>query len=217
GTLTVTAQGGVGTFSNLAISASGTGYTLTATSGNLAGVTSVVFNVTPAGTHLFFSQQPSNAVAGAAISPAVVVEVLDASNKVVTTDNSDKITLVLGANPGGGTLSGTTSVTVSSGVATFSNLSINKTGAGYTLVVSSGNLTGATSAAFNIVPGAANHLGFVQQPSNTVAGSAISPAVTVQVLDANNNLVNTDQTDTVSVAIGTNSGGGSLSGTSSVT
>jgi len=39
--------------------------------------------------------------------------------------------------PGGGTLSGTTTLSAVSGVATFSNLSIDKSGAGYTLTAAS--------------------------------------------------------------------------------
>jgi len=39
------------------------------------------------------------------------------------------------------------------GVATFSNLSINKAGTGYTLSATSSGLTGATSNAFNITGG----------------------------------------------------------------
>src|SRR5947207_10735058 len=57
----------------------------------------------------------------------------------------------------------------SSGVATFSNLSINKTGTGYTLAASDGSLTGTTSSAFNITPATADHLAFGTQPTNTVA------------------------------------------------
>src|SRR4029077_15419581 len=100
---------------------------------------------------------------------------------------------------------------------TFGNLSINKTGVGYTLTASSGTLTGATSAAFNVLPGTPTHLGFVQQPTSAVAGAASSPAITVQLLDANNNVVTTDSSDAVSMAIGTNPGGGTLSGTTTVT
>src|SRR6266550_2163971 len=50
----------------------------------------------------------------------------------------------------GGTLSGTTSVNAVNGVATFSTLSINNAGNGYTLTASASGLTGATSTAFNI-------------------------------------------------------------------
>src|SRR5581483_8195981 len=59
----------------------------------------------------------------------------------------------IGNNPAGGTLSGTTIVTVVNGVATFGNLSIDKAGNGYTLTASSGLLAGATSASFNVVAG----------------------------------------------------------------
>src|SRR5262249_49472392 len=68
----------------------------------------------------------------------------------VNSDNTDQVTVALGNNPGSGTLSGTTTVTVSGGVATFSNLSINNAGTGYTLTATSGSLTGATSASFNV-------------------------------------------------------------------
>ena len=51
-----------------------------------------------------------------------------------------------------GTLSGTTIVTAVNGVATFSDLSIDKAGNGYTLVAAASGLTGATSTTFNITP-----------------------------------------------------------------
>jgi hypothetical protein len=99
---------------------------------------------------LVFSQQPSTTAVGAVISPAATVEVVDAYGNVVTSNNSAQVTVAIGNNPGGGALGGTTTVTVSGGIATFSNLTINKIGTGYTLTASSGLLTGATSAAFNI-------------------------------------------------------------------
>ncbi len=50
---------------------------------------------------------------------------LDAYGNLVSSDNTHQVTVALGTNPGGGTLGGTTTATVSGGVATFSNLSIN--------------------------------------------------------------------------------------------
>src|SRR5207237_575425 len=138
--------------------------------------------------HLAFGAQPSTAVAGAAVSPAVTVRVLDQFNNLVTTDTSN-VTVALGTNPGGGTLSGTTTVAAVGGVASFSTLSVNKVGAGYTLTAADASLTTATSGAFNIAVAAANHLVFSAQPSTAVAGVAVSPAVKVQVLDAFGNLV----------------------------
>ena len=60
------------------------------------------------------------------------------------------VTIAIGTNPSGGTLSGTTSRPTSGGVATFDDLSINKPGLGYTLVVTVGS-TMITTSQFDIV------------------------------------------------------------------
>ena len=212
GTLTVSAVAGVATFSNLSIDKTGTGYTLTAASGALTSATSAAFNITPAAaTQLAFSVQPSGTTAGVAIAPAVQVTVQDALGNTVT-GSTASITLAIGTNPGGGALSGTATVAAVAGVASFSNLSIDKAGAGYTLTAASGALTSATSVAFNITPGAASQLAFTVQPSSAAAGASISPAVQVTVQDALGNTV-TGSTASITVAIGTNPGGGALSGT----
>jgi parallel beta-helix repeat protein len=74
-----------------------------------------------------------------------------------------------------------------------------------------GGTKSGVSGTFTVNPGAATKLAFGTQPSNTGAGSTITPAVTVLILDANNNV--TSSTASVTVAIGTNPGGGALSGT----
>src|SRR5207249_1282203 len=151
GTTTVAAVNGVATFSNLSINKTGTGYTLTASTTSLTGATSSAFNIgVGAAAKLGFTVQPSNAAAGAAITPAVQVAVQDAQANTVTTATTS-ITVAIGTNPASGTLSGTTTVAAVSGVATFSNLSIDKAGTGYTLTASATGLTGATSSAFNVV------------------------------------------------------------------
>src|SRR5437899_1710308 len=81
---------------------------------------------------LAFIVQPSNAAAGAGIAPAVQVAVQDAQGNTVTTATTS-ITVAIGTNPASGTLSGTTTVAAVSGVATFSDLSIDKAGSGHTL------------------------------------------------------------------------------------
>jgi glucose/arabinose dehydrogenase len=55
---------------------------------------------------------------------------------------------------------------------------------------------------------------FVQQPSDTNASTTITPAVTVALRDASDNIVNS--TATVTVALGANPGGGTLAGTLSL-
>ena len=193
----------------------GTGYDL------VTGIGSPIANnlvpdlagITSSASQLVFGQQPTNVQTGQAINPEVTVLVEDSNGNVVTTDNSN-VTLTIGTNPSGGTLSGTLTVAAVNGVATFSDLSINQAGTGYTLVASDGSLTGATSSSFNITPAPAKVV-FTIQPSNTLAGNTMTPAVQVTVEDANGNVVTTDNSN-VTLTIGTNPSGGTLSGTLTV-
>ena len=107
-----------------------------------------------AATKLGFLTQPTTVTAGQNITPAVRVAVQDANGNTVS-GATDQITLTIGTNPGGGTLSGTAVANAVNGVATFANLSINRTGTGYTLAAAATGLTGDISAAFNVTPGAA--------------------------------------------------------------
>jgi alpha-tubulin suppressor-like RCC1 family protein len=100
-------------------------------------------------TQLAFTAQPTSAEAGAAIAPAIKVEVRDgAGNRVTTATNT--VTLTLVANPGAGTLSGTLSADAASGVATFSDVRVDRPGTGYTLAAATAGLAEATSASFNV-------------------------------------------------------------------
>jgi hypothetical protein len=102
--------------------------------------------------HLGFAVQPSTTLPLVAIQPAVQVTVLDALGNRATTFNGS-VTIAIGHNGGllaAGTLSGTRTVTAVNGVATFSDLSIDQPGNGYTLVVSASSVFGAESTPFNI-------------------------------------------------------------------
>jgi hypothetical protein len=211
GTTTRPAVSGVAAFNDLNVDKAGTGYTLTATSGSL-NQASAAFEISAgAPDHVTITVQPSTTTAGAAITPNLQVEIRDQLDNLVT-GASNAITLAIAANPGGGTLSGTTSGNALAGVATFSGLSIDKAGSGYTLRATSGGLTVDTSAPFDITAGLADHLAFSVQPSNTVAASAITPAVEVAIQDQFGNLV-TGATTSITAAIASNPAGGSLSGT----
>ena len=124
------------------------------------------------------------------------------------------MTVAIGANPGGSTLSGTLTVAAVAGTATFGNLALDKVATGYTLTAASAGLSGATSSAFNIGAGAAAKLVFGQQPTNALAGASIAPAITVQITDALGNLI--ASTANVTIALGANPGGSTLSGTLTV-
>src|SRR5207253_177678 len=212
GTTPVAAVSGGATFL-ASLNKSGTDYTLTASAGGFAPVTSTAFDITPGtATQLAFTVQPSNTVAGAAISPAVQITALDpAGNPVPSFTGS--VTVALGNNPGGSTLGGTTTVAAVGGVVTFSDLTLDKTAPGYWLTAT--GLGTATSSGFNITPGAASQLVFGTQPGTTVAGQQITPAVKVRALDAFGNVA-TGFTGAVAVALGSNPGSATLSGTTPV-
>src|SRR5439155_21379066 len=126
--------------------------------------------------------RPTSAVSTVDISAAVTVTVQDSFGNTVTRSTAT-INVAIATNPSGGVLSGATSVSVVNGVATFSNLSIDRAGSSYTLSATSAGLTGTVSSGFDISPGAATRLAFTTQPTNTLAGASISPSVQVTVLD----------------------------------
>ncbi len=214
GNLTVAAVDGIATFPGLTIEKAGIGYRVSASApGVPAGGESSAFNITPAAAHhLGFLQPPVNTVAGAAVAPAVKVQVLDAFNN--QTADARSIAVAISTNPAAGTLAGTTSVTSSAGLSTFTNLSIAKASPGYTLTASTSGLASAISAAFEIVPGPASQLVFTQQPGNTVAGVNLAPSLTVKLLDALGNL--TTSTADVTLDLVTNPGNTTVLGTTTV-
>src|SRR5205814_1405142 len=82
-------------------------------------------------------------------------------------------------NPGNGTLIGTLTLTASTGVAVFADLSIDRAATGYQLSASSSGLASATSASFSITSGPASQL-VVNAPSTATAGVGFSVTVTAQ-------------------------------------
>ena len=99
---------------------------------------------------LLFTVQPSSATAGNIITPAIQVTVFDS---VGAPDSAfaNPISIAIGINPVGGNLSGTLSVTPVNGIASFGDLVISSSGAGYTLVASASGATSASSASFTIL------------------------------------------------------------------
>ena len=185
----------------LATGVAGGSATITALGLGLPGSATLTVNPAPAPvpTQLVFTTPPSSSTAGAAISPAVEVEVRDAGGSRVTAARNT-VTLAIGTNAGSGTLSGTATVNAVNGIATFSGLSIDKAGTGYTLAASSTSLTGATSGGFDIAPGPAARLQFSVQPPAVVEGN--SPlGVEVQIADNFGNVVPT-ATNPVTLEIG---------------
>ena len=156
--------------------------------------------------------QPASRPAGEAI--LVKVALVDAAGNVCTTARNS-ISLGIATNPAGGVLSGTRVVAAVAGVAVFPNLSINKaSGSAYTLKASCSVAPDATSRGFLITAAAPKKLAFTVQPRSTRAGSVITPAVRVTILDAFGNTC-TRATNTLAVALATNPTGALLVGTRS--
>ncbi len=136
---TITANTTVGSFSATASSSGATGNATFSLTNNIG-----------AANKLSFVQQPSNAAAGAAISPTVTVQVQDQFGNNVPVAS---IAITLSLNTGA--LSGpVTRMTNSAGLATFGDLNVQKVGT-YTLTATAtGGLSSATSTSFTIHAGA---------------------------------------------------------------
>jgi hypothetical protein len=142
----------VATFANVGISGTaGTSYTLTFASGALTAATQAITPTVGAASKLLFLSQPPNTTAAATMG-TFQVAVTDAADNVVTSDNATDITIAISTNPSGGALTGTATVTVINGVASFSTLSINLAGTGYRFTATSNPaFTAAISNLFNIL------------------------------------------------------------------
>jgi Bacterial Ig-like domain (group 3) len=92
-------------------------------------------------------QPPASVATGSAFSLTVTVE--DGSGNLLTNYNSS-VAISLDNNPGAATLGGRLTAPVNNGVATFSGLTLNKPGTGYTLRVSGGSLAPTETAPFNV-------------------------------------------------------------------
>lgn len=224
-TVAVNIATGMATFSGLSINKVGTGYTLTATGNTVATAPgthiSNAFNISAgSAANLVISIQPGSAASGNALTAQPALTLQDAFGNTVT-GTAQNVTLALQNNPGNGTLSGTKTVALNTmtGVATFSGLSIDKVGTGYTLTAT-GDTVSTTpgtliSNPFNITAGAAAKLVFSVQPGDGIVGNALGTQPVVTLKDANENTV-TGTAQNVTLAIQSNGGGGTLGGTKTV-
>ena len=133
-------------------------------------------------TELTVTAQPPAVATGAAFGLTVVAE--DAAGTMDPTYNGP-VTISLANNPGGSTLGGTLTATAVDGVATFTNLTLNQPGTGYTLQATATGLSTATTSSFNVVAAP------VVTPSGTTniftvggAAVAVDSGLTVSSSDA---------------------------------
>jgi uncharacterized repeat protein (TIGR03803 family) len=169
GLLTVTAVDGVATFSGLTLDQPAS-YALSVSSDGLPATTTPLFSVTAPATRLVVAAQPTAVTSGAGFG--LVIQAEDTLGNVDPSFNGT-VTLTLANNPGSSTLGGTLTATAVNGVATFSGLTMNNPGAGYTLQATADGLPAVTTAAIDVTPpGVATRLVVTTQPLDTfTAGS----------------------------------------------
>jgi alpha-tubulin suppressor-like RCC1 family protein len=104
----------------------------------------------PTGGRLAFITQPPTSVEGTVVmAPAVRVAMQDAGgNTIVGATNA--VTVALRATPQGGTLTGTATINAVGGVATFSDVAVDKPQGGYALMALAQGFTPVTSDTFRV-------------------------------------------------------------------
>jgi hypothetical protein len=183
GTLTcttnpITVTNGIGTFSGCKINNQGNGYSLTTSdNASLSNLPSNSFNITPPATQIAFTQQPSSATAGAPFGTQPKVTVKDASGNAITTGADASASISIAILSGGGTLQGTATVQAVAGVATFTNLRIDTSGAhvlrASTTLPVPGAVT-ADSSSFTVAGGTATQIS-LSGPTSSLAGADSDP------------------------------------------
>ena len=202
------------------------GYTLTGVTANFfsvtgatsvthsadAGVITVVFPATAAGaaTAAAITTQPTGAASGSTLGIQPVIRIVDASGNTVT---SSSVSVVASIASGTGTLSGTTTVTASSGIATFTNLVITGTAGNFTLTFTPTSLTPITSSSLAITVGPATKVAITRASVGTSPGVAFTTQPQITIQDSSGNTI----TSSTAVVTATVSAGGTLVGTLTAT
>lgn len=232
-TVTFAAATGGGTLSPTTVKSDKNGFAQTTwTLGTLVGAQSatakaagvqntVTFNATGTANtpkSMKFVLQPASVAAGASLG-TLTVQAVDSLGNLASAFTGE-VTLKLS---GGGTtadsaalaLSGTTTAKAVAGVASFTGLSVSRVGKSYLFTATGAGVANTgTSALFDIDAAAASKLAVRTNPGTTSADSTLTAPV-FEAQDAFGNLVS-GFTGAVTIAISTNPGSGTLSGTKTV-
>ena len=170
----------------------------------------VTMNVQPPATSIFLqSGSGQTGTVGTALSAPLVVMTSGADEGPV-----GGVTVTFAVQTGGGSVASTTVVTNSAGIAQ-TTWTMGSTAGAQTVTATAGTLSGSPLT-FTATATAPAHLVVTTSPAAAqVAGVAVTPGFVVSAYDATNNPV-PSFTGTVTLAIGTNPGSSTLSGTTSV-
>ena len=209
-----TVSDGVAAFTNLADDTAQK-ISLSVHQPSLTSPTSNNIVVSPAAAYqLAIHTQPSStATAGQAFTVQPVIYEEDRFGNLERADNSTVVTAAL--EKGTGPLQGTSTATVSNGVATFTNLA-DDTAETISLAFTSPSLTSTTSDNIVVSPAAVSQLVIHSQPSSTAtAGQAFAVQPVIYEEDRFSNLETVDNSTVISAAV--ESGAGPLQGTPTAT
>lgn len=156
-----------------------------------------------AGTdHIVITGLPSTTDAsGAALAAQPTVELFTTPGNVLDTTAAGNVTVTITSGLPS-TLTGTTTIAASGGIATFAGLALNALVGPYTLTFSdpTDSPTTTISAPISVTVGVAKKLAFATAPAaGAVSGVALTPQPVVDVVDSGGNVVPTD-TSTVTAA-----------------
>ena len=160
-------------------------------------------------TQLVVTTQPPSSVTSN-VPFGLTIKAEDGSGNVAPTFNG-LVTLALTDNPGGAIGGGTLTATAVNGVATFSGLTLDKAGKGYSYQATGGGVTAAATTGFAVSPGPAVQLAFITQPPADVATGARF-GLEVAEEDASGNVITTDTTP-VTLTLTGNPTGATFGGT----
>ena len=209
GTTTVAPVNGIAVFTDLRIDGAGA-HTLTFTATGLASA-SASLTVTQTPATLVVLTQPAGATTGSSLATQPVVQVLDNAGRPIL---GSSLAVAATIASGTGTLTGSPATAVD-GVATFSGLRVDGSGA-VTLAFSTASpALRVVSATFPVAVGPAAKLTMAVQPSPSVTSAVPFPTQpVVQLRDvADNAVAQSGVAVTASIA----SGGGTLAGGTTVT
>jgi uncharacterized protein YjdB len=183
--------------------------TVTATSEGKSGTASISVVAGPPSRIVVNAGNNQSVAAGAAVPVAPSVRVTDAGDNPIA-----NVAITFAVASGGGTITGATTTTNSSGVATLGSWTLGPAAGPNTLTVTSSAIAGV-SLTFQAAGGAgaaANLIAFTGNNQTGTAGGNIPSPPSVKVTDANGNFV-----PGFSVTFAPGSGSGSVTGASVVT
>jgi hypothetical protein len=149
-------------------------------------------------TKVGISRNSSGFNSGLAFTTQPQVQVQDVNSTAVTTDSRS---IIYASVNNGATLIGLDSATVTSGVATFSDLGLKGTaGRSYQISYRSGDLTLATETV-TLTAGTASLLRFSTNSVGGAVNTVFSTVPEIEIVDADGNRITTDDTTTVTVTV----------------